>query len=145
MPAKTGSDATNQTSNHRKSRIMELDITTLVEDHLAGHDTARRFSDSIANSGLQNIGEITWQNALLATEYHPIRSLEQLEDARDWLGEFGCWTRKELRNMSANEINALMLQFIASELQAEDWRTRGNIYRCDNIDSEFFDHWLFCL
>ena len=92
---------------------MEVKIT-----HLMDLDCCQ-FSDSIANSGLDNIGKITWDKAMSYAE-DPLVTPEQQTDLRDWIAEFGAWTRDEIRDMSDNETNALLLQFVAGEIRERE-------------------------
>lgn len=88
---------------------MMLDVTTYVE----GYDMSQ-FSDSINNSGLQNIGEITWNNAVKHVAAEPLLTAEQQQEARDYLDGFGAdW---DMQNMPDNEVEALLLQFIAGDI-----------------------------
>lgn len=85
---------------------MSIDITDI--------DLSYRYSDSIANSGLQNIGEITYRRACedapaaLATQY----------DRRAFVGYFrdtGGWDDNEMVNWTDAEVMGLMLQFISAD------------------------------
>ena len=91
---------------------MEIDVTKYVHDY-----DCSQFSDSIANSGLQNIGEITWRNACAEAGENPLVASEQQDELRDWIREFGAWTSEEIANMSDQETNALLLQFIAGDIR----------------------------
>jgi hypothetical protein len=92
---------------------MELNITKLVND--SGCMT--QFANSIANSGLSNIGEITWNNAVMADEYHLLREPEEYAEAIDFFEGFGCWDREELEGQTDAETNGLLLQFLAGDIQ----------------------------
>jgi len=103
---------------------MELNITTLVN----GIEPTD-FSNSIANSGLQNIGEITWRNACEYFEDHDLLvGSENREDLEDWIRDFGAWDRDEIKGWTDIEINALLLQFIAGDLsEYQDAEDRGDL------------------
>ena len=96
---------------------MEINVTRLMDEDCS------RFADSIFNSGLQNIGEITWRNAV---EYFVDNELltTELDELRDYFRGFGAWSREELAEMDDVHLNALLLQFIAGDicgyLEAED-------------------------
>jgi hypothetical protein len=75
------------------------------------------FSDSIANSGLQNIGQVTWRNAVENATDTPLVKPEQQDELRDWIREFGAWDDEEIAAMTDEETNALLLQFIAGDYQ----------------------------
>jgi hypothetical protein len=91
---------------------MQLDITRFVRKH---RDHMAMFSDSIANSGLQNISEITWRNAVEAANVAPL--CEDLDALVEHFREYGAWSREELEGMLTAELNALLIQFIASDFQ----------------------------
>ena len=91
---------------------MEIDVTEYVEEH-----DCTRYSNSIANSGLQNIGEITWRNAMEETKEHCLVAESEQDTLRDWIRQWGAWDDEEIAKMSNQETNALLLQFIASEIQ----------------------------
>ena len=93
---------------------MELDVTRIIEA-----ENFERYSDSIARSGLQNIGEITWRNACesCAELDTPLVTEPQQDELIDWFADFGAWSRDELEAMTPNERCALLLQFISGDAQ----------------------------
>lgn len=92
---------------------MEIDITAYVNDI-----DCSLFSDSISNSGLENISKITWNNAMQHVAVSGLVELpSELQACRDWFSEFGAWTRKEIDSWSDQKINAVLLQFIASSVK----------------------------
>ena len=120
---------------------MEIDITLYVTEH-----DCSQYASSVAETGLSNIGQITWDNAMRHLAVDHIVTGEQLEHTREWLSGFGAWTIDELAGMSDREINALLLQFIASDVRemesyddwsdyeqaAQDGQVSGNIYQGDD-------------
>lgn len=102
---------------------MEVDITRFVRANRGDMD---RYSDSIARSGLSNIGSITWRNACEAMASEADWLCSDLDALRDHFREYGAWDREELAGMSGAELNALLVQFIADDWQQrEDARERG--------------------
>jgi hypothetical protein len=93
---------------------MELDITRFVR---ANRDCMSNFSSSIAESGLQNIGQVTWRNATEAMADESSWLTSDLTTLQDYFGEFGAWERNELADMSGQDLNALLVQFIAGDFQ----------------------------
>lgn len=99
---------------------MEIDVTEVMS-----HDL-RSYFDSIANSGLSNIAEVTWRNACAAVGRleSPLVTVAQQGELRAWLLDFGAWDEEEIGSMSDIEMQALLLQFVASEgieyLEAEE-------------------------
>jgi hypothetical protein len=95
---------------------MELDVTAYVEEV-----DCSSFSASIAELG-RNAAKITWAYAMMYVQEDPIVSSEEdLQEARDYFVSTGGWTRDEADEMSDQEVNALLLQFIASAVrQYED-------------------------
>ena len=90
---------------------MEIDITHLE------HEETTQWSDSIANSGLQNIGQVTWRNAVETATERPLVTPEQQAELRYWLLDFGAWDEAEIAAMGDDETNAMLLQFIAGDLK----------------------------
>jgi hypothetical protein len=88
------------------------------------------FSNSVANSGLKNIANITWNNALEAI-LDGYKSKDKLQmiitstvtrrQVISYFREFGAWDYSELNSMSNIELSALTLQYIA-----------GNYIECEN-------------
>lgn len=90
---------------------MEIDVTKYVEE-IDCFD----FSASAAEMG-QNAGQITWQNATDHILYDPIVSAENMDEARDYIVSTGGWTEGEVGEMSDQEVNALVLQFVAGAVR----------------------------
>ena len=89
--------------------MLELDVTEYVE-----YRDCREFSDSIANSGFQNIGAITWRNAQNHLAVEPLIQPKDIQDAKDWLKGFGEWD--DIDEWPDLDVNALVLQFIAGDV-----------------------------
>lgn len=96
---------------------MEINVTHLVDGHLDLSLDLCQFSDSVFNSGLQDIGEITWKNACEYAAYNPLCSVEQLPELRDWISDFGAWDTKDITGMTDTELNALLLQFVSGDIR----------------------------
>ena len=125
---------------------MEINVTAYVTDC-----DCSQYSSSIADSGLQNIGEVTWYAAVNHMAADTLVTPEQQGELRDWIREFGAWDDAEIEAMSDVETNALLLQFIAGDVQemevydtpeeyeaAQDGGTAsGRLLRGDN------DQWYF--
>lgn len=94
---------------------MELDITNLFNDC-----ETTDFQDSVANSGLTNIGEITWQRALDNTSFKPLFAESDCDEVRDYIRTFGGLEDEEIDAWSYNELQALILQDISSHLSDFD-------------------------
>lgn len=89
---------------------MDINVTPFINEHL--HNMSK-FSDSVFNSGLDNIGEITWNNANdVAEELILVDDRNELESH---FVEYGAWTAEELAAMSLIELNALLIQFVSSD------------------------------
>lgn len=93
---------------------MEINVTAIMTEH-----TLSDYSDSIARSGRQDIGRVTWRNACEAIEAldTPLVPSEGQDDLRSWIREFGAWDSSEIAAMSDVETQALLLQFIAGDGQ----------------------------
>lgn len=98
---------------------MEINITDFVKN--ANTET---YCNSIVNSGLKNIGEITWNNAKTETKYSYVT-----EDNKNkfiaYFDEFGCWDDLEIWSIS--ELNGLFIQFISGDLQEYEFEIQENI------------------
>lgn len=95
---------------------MEIDITRFVNRY---DGEMHAFSDSVANSGLENIGQVTWRNAMAAmADVSACLVLPaQCDELVDHFAGYGAWERSELEAMSCHELNALLVQFIAGDYQ----------------------------
>lgn len=128
---------------------MEIKVTHIVELDCS------QFSDSIHNSGLDNIGQITWRNAVEHTTETPLVTGEQQNDLRSWIRGFGAWDQEEIDAMSDTETNALLLQFVAGDVQAYEnaeergelaqWEESegGRLFKCDVEGDAEFGEWFF--
>lgn len=94
---------------------MQIDITSWVERF---GDEAERFSDSIARSGLQNIAQITWAYAVAAADETMFVTDATRDELVDHFLGYGAWDRDKLEAHTDEELNALLLQFIAGDYQA---------------------------
>lgn len=104
---------------------MEIDITAFLSYY---QDDMARFSNSRAESGLDNIGEITWRNARTAMAESEDWLTSDLDYLRSYFLDCGAWDTEELAAMSGQDLNALLVQFIASDCQArEQAEERGEL------------------
>lgn len=88
---------------------MQIDIS-----HLADMP-ARDLSASVAEIGDMAM-KWTWQAAQEQAEETPLlTNEEELEHFRKWLKPWGGWDEEEIAAMSDNELNALLLQWIAGD------------------------------
>lgn len=102
---------------------MELDITAWVERF---GDEPERFSDSAANSGLKNIGQITWRNAIDAASECMLVTDANRDEIVEHFADYGAWSREDLELYHDDALNALLLQFIAGDYQERrDAEERG--------------------
>ena len=134
---------------------MEINITHLVE---AGN--MMDYSASVAESNKANIGEITWQNAMNDAMNDPVllQTAEQIQEAKVYFKGFGAWESDEILNWTDQEVNALLLQFIAGDIReagddltedyeayqkrAEEGQISGNIYKCDIEGHQDSNQWF---
>jgi hypothetical protein len=128
---------------------MELNITRFFEEA-----EPFNYSASIAERGA-NAGRETWANALEAsTEWRLLTDEGEFEAVRDWLGDFGAWTKEEIKAFSDQEVEALLIQFISGDIRemeglcGDDWEEYeslvekgtcgGNMYRGDDGQVYFY-------
>jgi len=112
---------------------MELDITLFVEKY---RDCMERFSDSIARSGREDIGKITWLNALdaVSDQAEPFLQGWDTHALQERFVDYGAWSEQELADMTGQQLYALFVQFIAGDYQrytAPDYdeeREGGSLY-----------------
>ena len=91
---------------------MEINVT-----HYAEHVDCSMFSASIAETGREDIGRITWENAMNHVQIEGLVTPEQQGELREWLADFGAWSIEEIEAMSDQETDALLLQFVASAIR----------------------------
>lgn len=97
-----------------------IDVTDFVN---AAEDNPEIYSSSVAASGLQNIGEVTWRNSLLYMESSGnffFNDTELCDLVRDHFREYGAWEKSEIDAWSMQEINAMLVQEVASEMQKDE-------------------------
>lgn len=91
---------------------MELDITDFLENSVASD-----YSASVVERG-EHAGRDTWRNAVKDSERFALLDTDgKLDAAREFFAGFGAWKREELEATPAVELNALLLQFIASDIR----------------------------
>lgn len=136
---------------------MELNITHLIEA-----DNMMDYSASVAEIGT-NAGRDTWNAAMeeFDTDYGDMKPLvngDDIQTAKDYFGEFGAWDDEERATWTDQEVNALLLQFIAGDIReagddltedyeayqarAEAGEISGNIFKCDIEGHESFGQWF---
>ncbi len=121
---------------------MEIDITHMIEDA----DTMPCLAGSVAELG-SNAGPYTWSNSKDYAKKNTLLSTDaELEEARQYFKEVGFSESDEMEQWSTEEINALLIQFIASNIRkmnsydteeeyqeaAKDGRCHSNIFKGDN-------------
>jgi hypothetical protein len=101
---------------------MEINVTKIVEDAACEIYSASRMELD------DNAGQITWDNSLRDSGDFLELSESQLEELRDWFGEFGAWEENERAEWSHDEIRALLFQFICGNVRELDgyWNDDGS-------------------
>jgi len=115
-------------------------------------ETFINYSASMAELG-SKAGQITWDNAL---GYKMILKPAELESARRYIESTGGWDKYEIEEMSNNEINALIIQFVTGDIREfsdeplDSWNwdeyeqqsrlgiIAGNIFKGDNGDYYYY-------
>lgn len=100
---------------------MEIDITQLKDMG------AFPLSHSQAEGG-KTAGADTWAAAVLtAGEVTLLDTPEKITAFKDWVLEFGAWSREDLDAMNTRELNALFLQWVAGDVREVGADTLGDI------------------
>jgi hypothetical protein len=120
---------------------MNLDVTDFLATDEMHYISGSRFEFG------DDAGRFTWNNALhYALENQLLQTDADFDHARDYFAEFGAWSKKELAEMTGQELNALLFQFVAGEAKeafdmidrdgyrawksaCESGRCGGNLYR----------------
>jgi hypothetical protein len=89
---------------------MEIDITEFART-AETHD----LSASVAELG-KDAGKITWNNALQEAATTQLIDAEHRDEFESWARAFGAWDGDEIAAWSLDECNALLLQYIAGDL-----------------------------
>lgn len=93
---------------------MELNITKFFNNADHWH-----LCNSVAVLG-NNAAKITWQNAQDSSNDFTFVTESNKSEFVDYFKQFGAWSREELENFSLVELNALLLQFISSDINDLD-------------------------
>lgn len=93
--------------------MFELDVTRYVLE-----EDCSEFSASVFERG-DNVGQETWEAALREVRGREPSLLteEQVSETRVWLRGFGAWTQEEIDAYGPDEVEALLLQFIAGDIR----------------------------
>jgi hypothetical protein len=91
-----------------------FDVTLFVTQYA---DCMERFSDSVANSGMDNIAAITWRNAVAAGRDAALTAGWDACALVSHFRAYGAWEQHELVEMPDYERFALLIQFIAGDYQ----------------------------
>lgn len=126
---------------------MEIDITSFFRN-----EDPSEFSASIAETGRNDIGKVTWRRAVEAGTDSPLLTTpDAIEALREYVKDFGAWDDEEIAAWSDAECNALFIQLVSGDIReggldqagtdlhspewdeyekrAEEGRCGGNIYR----------------
>jgi hypothetical protein len=91
---------------------MEINITRFFNESDAYEFSASRFERG------DNAAQETWRTSLKQAEEAPLLSTpEQLQEMRDYARSTGGWTGDEIAEWSDEELNALFIQFVSSEMR----------------------------
>ena len=120
--------------------MTEIKITDFVNNA----DT-RVYSNSIANSGMQDIGKVTWNNAK-KSEFSFINKSNK-QDCIDFFKEYGAWD--DLDKWPIKELNALFIQMVSGDLNEMDAFDSYEEYEAsEQVSHNIFksgDDWYFGL
>jgi hypothetical protein len=116
---------------------MEIAITDFIKN-----EDLTNYCNSIANSGLQNIGEITWNNAKNQSDFIFVTE-ENKDKFIEYFDKFGAWD--DLETWSLIELNGLFIQFVSGDWDEYEFYKKendlesgpGNIY--ESGEQIYFD------
>lgn len=94
---------------------MYFDVTPLFDDKL----DAYMISNSPNNLG-ENVGRITWDNALEAATDYPLVNDQNRDEVIQVLKGYGAWEEGDLLQWNNQSLSALVWQFAASDFR-EHW------------------------
>ena len=126
---------------------MELDIT----DFFLGCDDPQQYSASNAELGAI-AWQVTWRNATETARDVPLlRTQEEIAAAQKYFASMGEWSKHEVRQWPLEELNAMLIQDIASSMREgnlnshatpENWeyyaalthtgQVSGNLFKSDD-------------
>lgn len=89
---------------------MEIDITDFIRNA-----ETHELSGSVAELG-QDAGKITWNNAVREAEFTQFITETTRDQFESWARYFGAWEYAEIAAWSLDECNALLIQYIAGDL-----------------------------
>lgn len=112
---------------------MEINVTAIVKET---EDNPTRFSASIHETGLQNIGQITWRNAVEQDDFK--LTPEQDEAWREYLPEYGAWDDEEIADWDLDESTALFVQFVSGDYRELEHLASEAGYGVDNLTEDQF-------
>lgn len=101
---------------------MELNVTKLIHEWLDEESGCGPidYSASVAEIGA-GAARSTWRNAQEdAGQYFDLTD-DQVNEAKDWFGEFGAWEPEEIAEWTRDEVHALLLQYIAGDYREVMW------------------------
>ena len=116
---------------------MEININSIIKNPLFDPEF---YCSSVARSGLNNIGEVTWQRAQNSA-YNFVNE-DNKQAFIDYFLGFGAWEESELQN--TNWINALFIQEISSQLNELGIGLEHNVNDRIEILSDFESDQIIC-
>lgn len=103
---------------------MEVNITKFIQKY---GDRMNRYSDSIARSGLPDIGVRTWDNALKVAVKRLYLTVDR-QALIDHFRGYGACTVEELNELNDVHLHAMLIQEIAT-----DYQSRENAREADSL------------
>lgn len=112
---------------------MYIEITSLIELDCFPLSHSR-------SEGGENAGRNTWNASKAQADKTPLLDTEKkLEAMRDFARSSGGWTREEITAWSADEVNALFLQWIAGDVRQSPAVEGGRADSLEEIDWEEYE------
>ena len=112
---------------------MEINVTKIVN---AIKEDETQFSASVFETGLSDIGKITYQNACKFSKQFTFG--ENKEELKEWLGGFGAWDEEEINGWTDQELIGLFIQFVSDDYRELERLCEDFGSDIDNLTDEEF-------
>jgi hypothetical protein len=121
---------------------MELKITEMFNNYSEYRDNPHNYQNSIANSGLKNIAQVTWNNAKENNQGYLFVTDENRDEFISYYRGFGAWD--DLDEWDNNRLNALTIQEVTAEIlefeRCDGWEDYEEEAEKGQVSGRLFPH-----